>query len=390
MTKSTITRERLEEIVSDPMINQGSEFAMLARMALAGMEAEPVAWHIHIPLTDCVYVEVDAETVGRVRAGCEKHNHAVNITPLYTAPQPLTTSERSGLENYRNAQPDMNYQHLSELYHAQEKRLFKLAQRIKGPAFDKYAHSPSQAIDVLESVVFGESEAVCRAAMLQGAENTESRVSTQTAPALEYPTNNAESHCGNSPVIPDGWVMVPVQDEFLSAEQNASGMFELSEDCMCRLAVALSQQSKGLVTPLGYVMVPKEPTEDMCFAPDVRVGNKTWDGYQSSADMAECKAIYEAMLAAAPHNTPALNSLQSVDSVADRWIPVSERMPDVGVKVLCFPVKDEPIHAIFNGRLWLQDVSWSGSYDQIDNVIPVSVTHWMPLPAAPQEVSNEK
>lgn len=54
------------------------------------------------------------------------------------------------------------------------------------------------------------------------------------------------------------------------------------------------------VIPDGYVMVPKEPTEDMCFAPDVRVGNKAWDGYQSSADMAECKAIYEAMLSAAP------------------------------------------------------------------------------------------
>ncbi|MFT2149333.1 DUF551 domain-containing protein [Klebsiella pneumoniae] len=96
----------------------------------------------------------------------------------------------------------------------------------------------------------------------------------------------------------------------------------------------------------------------------------------------------EAMLAAAPHDTPALNSVQSVDSVADRWIPVSEQMPEVGVKVLCFPVKDEPIHATFNGQLWLQDISWSGSDEPIDNVIPTSVTHWMPLPAAPQEVSD--
>lgn len=63
--------------------------------------------------------------------------------------------------------PDERYQHLSELYHAQEKRLFKLAQRIKGSAFDKYAHSPSQAIDVLESALFGESDDTCRAAMLQ-------------------------------------------------------------------------------------------------------------------------------------------------------------------------------------------------------------------------------
>lgn len=91
-------------------------------------------------------------------------------------------------------------------------------------------------------------------------------------------------------------------------------------------------------------------------------------------------------LAAAPHDTPALNSVQSVVTVPGKWIPVSERMPEVGVKVLCFPVKDEPIHATFNGQLWLQDISWSGSDEPIDNVIPTSVTHWMPLPAAPQEV----
>ncbi|HBQ7004720.1 TPA: DUF550 domain-containing protein [Klebsiella pneumoniae] len=40
---NSITRERLEEIVSDPMINQGSEFAMMARMALTAMDSEPVA-----------------------------------------------------------------------------------------------------------------------------------------------------------------------------------------------------------------------------------------------------------------------------------------------------------------------------------------------------------
>lgn len=59
------------------------------------------------------------------------------------------------------------YQHLSELYHAQEKRLFKIAQRIKDPSFDKYAHSTSQAIDVLEPAIFGENNDACRAAMLQ-------------------------------------------------------------------------------------------------------------------------------------------------------------------------------------------------------------------------------
>ncbi len=81
---------------------------------------------------------------------------------------------------------------------------------------------------------------------------------------------------------------------------------------------------------------------------------------------------------------PAQNSVTPAQNQG--WIPVSERMPEAGVKVLCFPVEDEPIHAVFNGQLWLQDISWSGSDEPIDNVIPTSVTHWMPLPAAPQEV----
>lgn len=89
----------------------------------------------------------------------------------------------------------------------------------------------------------------------------------------------------------------------------------------------------------------------------------------------------EAMLAAAPQSPGGEPA-----TVPGKWISVSEQMPEVGVKVLCFPAEDEPIHAVFNGQLWLQDVSWSGSEEPIDNVIPVTVTHWMPLPAGPQEV----
>ncbi|SSH29886.1 hypothetical protein [Klebsiella pneumoniae] len=84
----------------------------------------------------------------------------------------LIQSFEPGTKLYRHAQPAPvvpdDYQRLRELYHAQEKRLFKIAQRIKGPAFDKYSHSPSQAIDVLEGAIFGEDGA-CRAAMLAAA-----------------------------------------------------------------------------------------------------------------------------------------------------------------------------------------------------------------------------
>ncbi|WP_422614875.1 DUF551 domain-containing protein [Klebsiella grimontii] len=47
-----------------------------------------------------------------------------------------------------------------------------------------------------------------RAAMLQGAENADSRCNTKTTPALDSSSKNADSRCGNSPAIPDRWIPV--------------------------------------------------------------------------------------------------------------------------------------------------------------------------------------
>ncbi|MWS31138.1 hypothetical protein GP946_27005, partial [Escherichia coli] len=130
-----------------------SEERELARIALASLEAEHAGFIVKHKVTG--------------KFGSWLHSKAdwfrsdeYEVLKAYTAP-PAPVSV-----------PDERYQHLSELYHAQEKRLFKLAQRIKGASFDKYAYSPSQAIDVLESAIFGEREDECRAAMLQGADGT--------------------------------------------------------------------------------------------------------------------------------------------------------------------------------------------------------------------------
>jgi hypothetical protein len=92
--------------------------------------------------------------------------------------------------------------------------------------------------------------------------------------------------------VSDG--LVPVPDEFLYAYQNAKGMFELSEDCMCRLSVALSKQSKGLVLPPDSVVVPKVLTREMRHAWDSAPNANTDD------DDLNMQRAYSAMLAAAP------------------------------------------------------------------------------------------
>jgi len=94
--------------------------------------------------------------------------------------------------------------------------------------------------------------------------------------------------------------------------------------------------------------------------------------------------IIDSTLAAAPHDTPALNSVQSVVTVPGKWIPVSERIPDNTEPVLCiekradFGTYGQPFVCWHDGGGWVGKTNYR----------PI-VTHWMPLPAAPQEVKSE-
>ncbi|HBY9758602.1 TPA: DUF551 domain-containing protein [Klebsiella pneumoniae] len=161
-------------------------------------------------------------------------------------------------------------------------------------------------------------------------------------------------------------------EEWLS-QQN--GVIEV--DCGCVTTEAFYhwmrvayEAGNSPVIPDGYVMVPKEMTDE---------------SGEAIAMQANCCGgialdIYDAMIAAAPHDTPALNSLQSVDSVTGGWIPVSERMPEAEGHYLVWANAsridgycDHLAIATYQGGEWSNEFNWL-------------VTHWMPLPAAPQEV----
>ncbi|EMJ6192859.1 DUF551 domain-containing protein [Klebsiella pneumoniae] len=141
------------------------------------------------------------------------------------------------------------------------------------------------------------------------------------------------------------------------------------------------------VTTDGYVMVPKEMTDE--------IG-------EAIAMQANCCGgialdIYDAMLAAAPHDTPALNSVQSVVTVPGKWIPVSERMPEMGEKqryVLAADFKNNYWPNIPNTQVgvygdWFDDGNPTWDDGDGEDLHLKEVTHWMPLPAAPQEVKSE-
>ncbi|HGV3449381.1 DUF551 domain-containing protein [Raoultella planticola] len=72
----------------------------------------------------------------------------------------------------------------------------------------------------------------------------------------------------------------------------------------------------------------------------------------------------------------------SIPMISDRWVPVSERMPDENAEqqvLACFKGGDISTLYYFEGR-------WGDAY----GIVPIrqDVTHWMPLPADPQEVNH--
>ncbi|HCB2766028.1 TPA: DUF551 domain-containing protein [Klebsiella pneumoniae] len=82
------------------------------------------------------------------------------------------------------------------------------------------------------------------------------------------------------------------------------------------------------------------------------------------------------------HFSPKQNSVAPAQS--QKWIPVSERIPDNTEPVLCiekradFGTYGQPFVCWHDGGGWVGKTNYR----------PI-VTHWMPLPAAPQEVKGE-
>jgi len=157
----TFTKEQLQHIIETDHVQCGDASA-LARMALAGMEAEPVAWaHRLINKRNGV---VHPWVYGSAEA-CPSEGDIFNIEvmPLYTAPPaPVSVPDEMEMDD----DFDSAFEH--------------------GKAVGWNA---------------------CRAAMLQGAD-------------------------GNSPVIPDGWKLVPVEptEEMIAAAMCSNDVLFDSED----------------------------------------------------------------------------------------------------------------------------------------------------------------
>lgn len=200
----SITKERLEEIAEDGFLKHG-ESKELARMALASLEAEPVAYVDPFAFNNfSVYRagETDNKRMGREWMWA---NPDAGLIPVFTAP-PAPVSVPDALpENDDGEGNDIDYMEPSEIY-----------------ALGRTAGWNA-----------------CRSAMLQSAENVESRCTIQTAPALDSSPKIAESRYCNSPVIPDGYALVPVEPK---AEMYDAGDRQLATKQVWDAMIAAAPQ----------------------------------------------------------------------------------------------------------------------------------------------------
>nr|WP_227846228.1 DUF551 domain-containing protein [Klebsiella pneumoniae] len=106
------------------------------------------------------------------------------------------------------------------------------------------------------------------------------------------------------------------------------------------------------------------------------------DAVAAIAEVKGWNACRAAMLAAAPQSPGGDHA-----TVPGKWIPVSERMPEDEQEVLTINKMGHRFVSFFDKHSGL-------FFDRLDApaaccIEHVLVTHWMPLPAAPQEVKGE-
>ncbi|MDL4446689.1 DUF551 domain-containing protein [Klebsiella michiganensis] len=189
-------------------------------------------------------------------------------------------------------------------------------------------------------------------------------------------TGEGTKQAGNPPVI-------------TGAEQRIADAVELLQKAAPAMLAdnsgpdgPLAGRLKSPVIPDGYVMVPKEATEKMLIAgleeANPLGGLIDWDASRGDCNTrAQVQGIFKAMLAAAtqPQNAP-----QNIPEIIPGWIPVSERMPDDAK--WCVVNTDYGYYV----QCWSKGQGWLGDDISIPNC---DVTHWMPIAAAPQEVKGE-
>ncbi|EPO7896689.1 DUF551 domain-containing protein [Klebsiella pneumoniae] len=354
MTKSTITREQLLEIIETDHVQCG-EASYLASMALAAMDSESEC----LPLD---YLQGHKDGL-EWAAQLAEANHPETGDWLYDDPIELAKAIRKGtdmppVQPVADREPDRNpVLAYADSYRDMAKQgvesvpIWSVITDLERNIAPLYRHAQPVPVVPYDFDFDRFNDVVWLECVASNPHMHSPTTSIIARVALEL---NKRILAGNSQVIPDGYVMVPMR---LTAENGAKG--------------ALS----GEFSETKFVNCPECFGDDECETCD-------GSGRIEITVPVTWTTIKEIWAKGVEHFAAAPQSPGSEPAtVPGTWIPVSERLPEAGGDMI-----------VFTDGIVMSGVSYAkkkGFYIQAleyDDDEPVdSVTHWMPLPAGPQE-----
>lgn len=398
MSKSTITREQQRQILIDTakhIISRDNtspyseNLREIARIALAAMDSEPVAWTWqHLKQWHVTNDEERARDLAW---------DGVKVEPLYRHAQhpvvPASQKEPISFDEWsRKCALQITLCHPD--FREKAKYIWDSARETQQPAPVVPEKCPAEIRDLIDShsdALFNDDDAqetwnACRAAMLQAEPVTTtskfpSVIDDNLVEGLRLLQCMLDDYRERNYGHAQEWVRHI--DQRFSEHSEAHG-----DDAYCILHRLLAgegdSQSPAIpdgsavaaltgipMIPDGYVMVPKEPTDEMIAAA------MNCEDVLFNSDDSFCVQfgnIYEAMLAAAPQSPGSEPA-----TVPGKWIPASEQMPEVGDIVL----------TAMGGVVNVGEMECSAAncrfFTSVISGRELPATYWMPLPHAPQE-----
>ena len=227
----------------------------------------------------------------------------------------------------------------------------------------------------------------CRAAMLQAQSDDDGEPTDDERIMAIEGIHNCE-RCGD-----EGWVVGEMGITRCACGQG-NPVFKIDHNSdFIKHVKAVSEKVRAgnsPVIPDGYVMVPKDLLSELrdWAHPEIEKYCEMWEGRRDSEFPALRIVIADAdaLLAAGPQPQ---NAPQNIPEIIPGWIPVSERLPEKNQSVLISVNFDSSLvdplicTARYTGSTFRRGEATVKPGSGIEEV-----THWMPLPAAPQEVNH--
>ncbi|HHH2563035.1 TPA: dATP/dGTP pyrophosphohydrolase domain-containing protein [Klebsiella pneumoniae] len=368
MTKSTITREQLLEIIETDHVQCG-EASYLARMALAAMDSEPVI--------------VVGDDGGDALAYRRLIQSFAPGTKLYRHAQPAPERDQVRREHAEWSQatfgdvgPVGPLKHLSKeaLEAAAEPGDLSEWADMQFLLWDAQRRAGITDEQITQAMI--DKMAVNKQREWPEPKDGEPRLHIKEQPAQVVNGEYGDAYQGAREDLAI-W-----KRRALEAEESVRRLEQIN-DHLVKEAQGESRMGEPVIAQPAPVVPDAATAIRACLS---EFPESARDIVEECADIAE-NACLAAMLAAAPHDTPALNSVQNVVTVPGKWIPVSERMPEDEQEVLTINKMGHRFVSFFDKHSGL-------FFDRLDApaaccIEHVLVTHWMPLPAAPQEVKGE-